>query len=348
MTGVLTVILTVLKVVGIVLAVILGLLLVLILLILFAPIKYEVKGYKAGEDIDALAKVRWLTPLLRADVVYKKKPGEDAYFDYWVKVFWKKVYPTEDEEEEETEEPSAEKKTGKKKKEDAKPAIETEETTDYSKWDLKEEKDELSEYLDETGDREKTAIPDKSDKTSKSADSEKYTDHDTADDTDMGSDKKEKVPLKDKISQAIARIKEKLTAIKEKILSLRKDGEARYKWVKERKDFLTKDENIAAISKILNEVLKILIHCAPKKGGAVIDLGFEDASATGKAVGAYSFLYPHIGKVIVLNADFEKSVMDAKGNLEGRIVVFFILCRAAVLGLDKNVRRFIKEVQRYV
>ena len=348
MTGVLTVILTVLKVVGIVLAVILGLLLVLILLILFAPIKYEVKGYKAGEDIDALAKVRWLTPLLRADVVYKKKPGEDAYFDYWVKVFWKKVYPTEDEEEEETEEPSAEKKTGKKKKEDAKPAIETEETTDYSKWDLKEEKDELSEYLDETGDREKTAIPDKSDKTSKSADSEKYTDHDTADDTDTESGKKEKVPLKDKISQAIARIKEKLTAIKEKILSLRKDGEARYKWVKERKDFLTKDENIAAISKILNEVLKILIHCAPKKGGAVIDLGFEDASATGKAVGAYSFLYPHIGKVIVLNADFEKSVMDAKGDLEGRIVVFFILCRAAVLGLDKNVRRFIKEVQRYV
>ncbi len=345
MTGVLTVILTVLKVVGIVLAVILGLLLVLILLILFAPIKYEVKGYKAGDDIDALAKVRWLTPLLRADVVYKKKPGEDAYFDYWVKVFWKKVYPTEDEEEEETEEPSAEKKTGKKKKEDAKPAIET---TDYSKWDLKEEKDELDEYLDETGDREKTAIPDKSDKTSKLADSEKYTDHDTADDTDTESGKKEKVPLKDKISQAIARIKEKLTAIKEKILSLKKDGEARYKWVKERKDFLTKDENIAAISKILNEVLKILIHCAPKKGGAVIDLGFEDASATGKAVGAYSFLYPHIGKVIVLNADFEKSVMDAKGDLEGRIVVFFILCRAAVLGLDKNVRRFIKEVQRYV
>lgn len=345
MTGVLMVLLTVLKVVGIVLAVVLGLLLLIILLILFVPIKYKVKGYKEGEDIDALAKVRWMSPLLKADVVYKKKPGEDAYFDYWVKVFWKKVYPTDDEEdeEEETEESTKPQKRGK-----AKVTEEPEETVDYSKWDLKEEKDELDEYFDET-DSEKASAEDKirkatGDDTVDALDA----DIDTADDKAGDKAGKEKIPLKEKISRKIAEIKEKLIALKEKILSLRNDGEKRYKWVKERADFLSREDNMAAIGKILRELLKLLKHCAPRKGGAVLNIGFDDASATGNAVGAYSFLYPYIGKIIVLNADFENSVLDAKGDLKGRIVIFFILCRAAVLGLDKNVRRFIKEVQRYV
>ncbi len=311
MTGVLMVLLTVLKAVGIILAVILGLLIFLILLILFAPIRYEIKGYKAGDDIDALAKVRWLTPLLRADVIYKKKKGEDTVFDYWVKVFWKKIYPED-------------------------------EPSDHSKWDLPEEKDELSELLEDdlTGREEK-----KTGQLSKDASHRNYheeTDRITEEEPE------EKVPLREKLALKIKAIKEKLAVAREKVISLKDDAGARYEWVKERADFISKRENTQALGHILRELKKLLIHCLPKKGGAVIDLGFSDASATGKAVAAYSFLYPYIGRRIILNADFENSIMDARGDMKGRVILFFVLMRVVDLALDKNVRRFVKEVQRYV
>ena len=51
--------LTILKILGIVLLCIIGLILLIVLLVLFAPIRYKLKG-AYGEEIGGELKVRWL------------------------------------------------------------------------------------------------------------------------------------------------------------------------------------------------------------------------------------------------------------------------------------------------
>ena len=69
-----SVVLLILKILGIALLCIIGLVIVLLLLVLYAPIRYKVKGVY-NEDIDGLVKIRWLFAGVKTTAV---KKGEDG------------------------------------------------------------------------------------------------------------------------------------------------------------------------------------------------------------------------------------------------------------------------------
>ena len=69
-----SVVLLILKILGITLLCILGLIILVLLLVLFAPIRYKVKG-AYNEDIDGLVKIRWLFAGVKTTAV---KKGDDS------------------------------------------------------------------------------------------------------------------------------------------------------------------------------------------------------------------------------------------------------------------------------
>lgn len=66
--------LTILKILGIVLASVLGLIIILLLLVLYAPVRYKLKGAYNG-DVDGTVKVRWLFAGIKSTIVKNDEKG---------------------------------------------------------------------------------------------------------------------------------------------------------------------------------------------------------------------------------------------------------------------------------
>lgn len=91
------ILLLILKIIGIILLVLIGVLAVLILLLVFVPFCYRAEGSYYGEKPYAMARIRYLFPLLQVLVKYESENLEGQ-----VKVFGIKVYDLFAEKDEET------------------------------------------------------------------------------------------------------------------------------------------------------------------------------------------------------------------------------------------------------
>lgn len=110
--------------------------------------------------------------------------------------------------------------------------------------------------------------------------------------------------------------------------------------------YLKREENKASVSKLKCQTGKVLREVMPRGGTGYLKLGFDDPSATGKAMEAAALLYPYYaGKVEVIPV-FGESALEADLQLKGRVHIGVLLFIALRLYLDKNLRRMYRHLRR--
>lgn len=102
-----------------------------------------------------------------------------------------------------------------------------------------------------------------------------------------------------------------------------------------------------AFSKLMDVVKKILLHIIPKKFNADVEFGSGDGESTGKAYALYSsLLYPKYHETIQFQPDFTRKVFLGKINIQGRIVLGYIVIQGLRLILDSNIRKTIRRLKK--
>jgi len=117
------------------------------------------------------------------------------------------------------------------------------------------------------------------------------------------------------------KIKEKTKAL----VKIKEDAELKKKYIDDKIKLFEDDRFVEALKAVLKELWLLLKKFKPVKGKGILYIGFEDPSNTGMLVAGYSILYPYIGELIELNADFENEVLKGNFYFKGKFTVFMIL-----------------------
>jgi len=313
----LMILLTILKTLGLVLLCILLLILTVLALVLFVPVRYELKGQKSGDDIEAHVAVTWLLKFLNAKVDIFKPGEEDLRTDILVKVLFFKVFPRKEDGE----------KGGRKKKQ----------TPDKGAKKPSPDRDPQHRLSGGTGDG---ALPDK-ESTFKGRESTL---------TDKEEDKPgffEKLRrTREKLKALPGKIRDKFRELRDKWFDLRDNVTDKKQWLNDKLEIINSPQIREALPKIIDTVKALFIHISPKKGSLHVDMGREDPADTGKIVAIYSAALPLVGRWLYLNAYFEEERLDAHGDLAGRIRLFTILRLGLSLWFDKKFKRAFSYIRR--
>lgn len=295
------ILLLILKIIGIILLVLLGILVVLLLLLIFAPFYYRVEGSYHENQPYAMARIRYLFPILQVLVQYK-----DGQPDGKIKVLGITVYDIFHPKEK-SEKP---KKKAKKTAEEV-AEVQNEESADNA---LAEQKTLLQEIETEN-------------ETEQEAEEEKKS-------------LLEKIKtffafLHEKILSIIKKCKE----IKEKGLNLKKKIDSFSQKANHYYEVWQEDYTQRAFEKAKKTLLKLWKSIRPRKGLAKIHFGAKDPSGTGQICGYFGMLYPFIGKYVMIEPDFEKQVFEGDAWFKGRITVFALLKVVWFVLFDKDIKK---------
>lgn len=111
--------------------------------------------------------------------------------------------------------------------------------------------------------------------------------------------------------------------------------------------FITEETHVAAFKKLICELKKLLKKCCPKKVEGDICFGFEEPDLTGKVLAVLGMIYPLIGEHLNISPDFEKSVLDGRLFIKGKIRISSIVKMAWNLVWTKNVRTTIGDIRKF-
>ena len=111
--------------------------------------------------------------------------------------------------------------------------------------------------------------------------------------------------------------------------------------------FITEETHVAAFKKLICELKKLLKKCCPKKVEGDICFGFEEPDLTGKVLAVLGMIYPLIGEHLNVSPDFEKSVLDGRLFIKGKIRISSIVKMAWNLVWTKNVRTTIGDIRKF-
>lgn len=315
------VVLTILKILGIILLCIIGLLLLILLMVLFIPIRYRVNGSYTAENISASVKVRWF--ILRILGNYNKgDPISLKAKVAWFTVYSREIGGTETPEipeeggemlpppgEQPTESPSdTQKPPGHlvgNESASHHPAENTEPPADRK----------------EEGPKEKQA--EKPSKPSEEKPKEKKP--------------KEKPPKPDLPAEGVVEDPQespfdKMEALMDKIETKRSHIE----------QFLERDATQQTIQRGKKLLIRIFKHLKPTKGHIDLHIGLGSAADTGMILGYAARFYPLFGKWLFITPDFYEKVIEAAGDVKGRIRIGTLAIPALVFYLRKDTRRTIK------
>lgn len=305
---ILDIILIILKITGILLLAILGLVVLLTLIILFVPIRYNSVGdFEKDEGFThhIYAKATWCLHIV--SVTFSRIENEN---DLVIKVFGINVD-----------------KFKKRKKASKKQKTKKEKTAKLTSETTKKSTDKPSvESLDDK------VLKTTSENTNKKPLSDTNKTYKPIDN---------QVETKEKKPSIFDKIKLKVKAILDKVLNIcdkiKKYDDVKNSFI----EYLRKDESKTAIKEIKKITIKLMKHIMPRKLKSKIGFGFEDASATGKALGALSIFYAIYGDNLELEPDFDKQVLYGKYKLKGRIYIYFLLIVAWKLYKDEWIRDFV-------
>lgn len=308
-------ILAILKLIGVLLAAVFLLLLLMIVLILFAPLRYELRG-RRFQDAEGSVRVSWLFGLLGFRVSYQEKR-------LWAGVrllgLSKQIFPAE-------ERPISEKR--KKKKKAAKstetprkqePSVKPPQLEEPAK-----PKEVPSSHPPEAS-REGTEKKEKEEEASKS--------------------QWILVKILKKIQMAARRLWQRIQKIPKKVRKIgRSIQEAKSRlngWI----HLLTSDLVKGLIRRYKGYLLYLIRHMRPRKVEGSLRFGLGDPALTGQLTGALYLLLPASCQKLELYPEFSACVLEGEALLRGHIR----LCHLAFIGWkvfrDKELRRLMKKVK---
>jgi len=323
------VVLTILKILGIILLCILGLLILLLLMVLFIPIRYRVNGEYTSENINAAAKVRWF--IFRVLVNYNK--GDPMAIR--AKVLCFTVYSMGVKRKDENA-PHAEVEPSlpppetapEEAKPDSKPEAETKPET-VTKPEMVTEpetatKPEPVTKPETVTEPAKTEVPAGSSGESKTEDKpESQLPVSLPEDTG-GEEEESQSP--------IGKITSKIESVKTKVETKKRHLD----------QFLEREATQRTITRGKKLLKKIFKHLKPRKGRVDLHLGLGSAADTGMTLGKIARFYPLYGKWLFITPDFYEKVIEASGDVKGRIRIGTIAIPALIFYLRRDTRRTIK------
>ena len=312
-----SVLLTLLKIIGIVLLSLLGLFIVLLLLVLFVPVRYRFKGYYKENEFVCHGKITWLLHLVSLSLDYEKE------FITSAKILGINISSLLE----------GRNKTSEAKKEHAKPKEQPASADGDSS--SKESDSNLKRLPPESANLPTVA--------------EGCSDSDTVNNQEV------KKNIFQRIKELYYKIKEKCVSVYNKIC------EFIFKIKQFISDVLTKKEKIEYYISILKRedtkqafslckkrLMKMVKHLLPKKMKVHLRLGMEDASATGYILGVYSVLPEYIRKKIILQAEFERQIIECDYTMKGYANAFHFLRHILVVVFDKNCKSFYNIVKKEI
>ena len=340
------ILLTILKVIGIILLVILGLVLLIILLVLFSPISYRITANHNENDTRARAKVSFL--VVNGLVSFIKGEG----LDYGVKVLFFKIYPRggkkkpgspgeeqvedyfsvdlPDEEELQSLEGAgsenvseethvAEDETGQDETVSSDDTTNDEDMLDIDAFlDSDEDSNDdavQSDNIDESSDN--VEQPEGEDNISEKKESKLSAILSKFKKKDRREPKaeKEKVPLTDKIDEALDKADEKIDELDKKYIEAMKK-------LDHVDQFLDKVYVQKTIKRAFKIIKRLFGTIKPKKSKGYIHMGLGSAADTGMILGKLAAFYPLYGRWLTIEPDFYYKVIEGDIDIKGRIYLF--------------------------
>lgn len=110
---------------------------------------------------------------------------------------------------------------------------------------------------------------------------------------------------------------------------------------------LIREEETAALFRTCKARLwKILRSVLPRKLRADLVIGTGSPDTTGYCMALAGILYPHLGRFVNIEPDFEKTIFEGQIYFKGQITSFVILLQAVKFYFDKDLRKFIRKLKR--
>lgn len=306
-------ILAILKLIGVLLAAVFLLVLLLVVLILFAPLRYELRG-RRFQDTQGSVKVGWLFGLLGFRASYQEKR-------LWAGVrllgLSKQIFPEE------------EKQISEKREKKKKAAKST----------------EMSRK------QEPSAEPPKSEEPAKSK--ELLSSHPPEASCEGTKKKEEEesesqwilVKILKKIQTAARKLWQRIQKIPKKIQKIGQSIQKAKKRLRGWIHLLTSDLVKGLIRRYKGYLLYLIRHMRPRKAEGSLRFGLGDPALTGQLTGVLYLLLPASCQKLELYPEFGACVLEGEAVLRGHIR----LCHLAFIGWkvfrDKELRRLIKKVK---
>lgn len=119
----------------------------------------------------------------------------------------------------------------------------------------------------------------------------------------------------------------------------------KYDKIKGKIELIKSDSFKQAFLLCKKELIHIFKIVLPKKWYIDAKLGFDDPATTGKILAISGMFYGLIHKHISLVGDFENEIIDVHGKFIGHITAFRLLCVAAHLYFNKNLKSIINQIR---
>lgn len=310
------IILGILRILGILLLVILALVVFILLLALFVPVRYRLQA-QIGEKIHAKGTVSWFLHLFYVRVEYR-----DKKLGYAVKLLGHTFIGSEESEKEEPQEGGETMPRADTRTEDISASFADAE-------DVREEETILDTIADE-----KEAV-------------RKWEDEDICvpkpEIVDGTKDEKSVFGTAARLWKSLKRFWEgtvhAFSNIRETVSRIKKR-------IRRYTDFWHNEKTQAAYRHVKKEAGYLLRHIRPRKLEGNLLFGTEDPASTGKILGVLCVLQGLSGNHLLVNADFERKVLEGEVSLEGHVRGCHFVKTFLVLVIDKNIRATVKRFLR--
>ncbi len=337
-----SILLLTLKIIGIVILSILGLVLFLVLIILLVPFRYEADVSLTDKKPSGRAGVHWLCRLIQVHFSFGKDAKglqiRIAGFLLGKKAQSQKASGKEQEKntEEET--------VLQESLENTEMKPETAASGEQDQALLEEVTKQEERAEDAVAEAVQEIVPEKIQETLSQPktvpDSPEHKETATEDVQEFQQEKPEET-LEEKIEKIGIAIGVKADDIRKKLDGL---NEKRL-WGLSIWEYLQTDPMKRSVSKLLNNLLKILLHILPRKGKINLSLGFNNPATTGQVLGILAILYPRFKGNLSITPYFDRAILEGEVSLKGHIRLIVLVTAAVKTVLDKNIWAFIKKVR---
>lgn len=307
-----SVLLILLKIIGIVLLVLLGLFLVLLMIVLFVPVRYRLKGYYKDAFVFK-GKISWLLHIVSISIDYNNKMISS------VKIFGIDASRF-----------LSNKTTHNNK---------TENVAKEQDINIRDEK-KLSAHINTEDSSFKYPIEDIA--------SQENRDNIAAEDDNEYENPSLWQNIVNKIKGLYRKAKNRFESLYIKIKNFFHACKYNKEKLKRYIQIIQKEEVSLAFSLCKNRIFKMIKHIAPKKIKIQCRIGMEDPSITGYLIGLYNLLSEKRRKQIIMEADFEKPILEGEFYISGFCNSFTILYQILCIISNSNCRSFYKLLKKEI
>lgn len=160
------------------------------------------------------------------------------------------------------------------------------------------------------------------------------------------------------VKRFLVGIKERLSGLWQQILGIRDKVRNFFEKVQGWKNRLTYIKNYIeglmradytrpALAQIVSQLKVLLRHLKPKKFSIWVHYGTGDPYTLGQHLTYISILYGFFGEYLTVEPDWDEKILEAKGNVKGRIRIFTLLRICIKVIKDKNIKSLWNEIRKF-